>query len=96
MKYYVIAGNHKEYERFIRKKCEDFHNQGFNSISFSDFSYVYDDLVLRGVSEPTGWFYGSWQQRNDIFDIFQVLFTSTTSIDKTKKLREIYERISKI
>ena len=69
MKYYVIAGTKEQFNGFILAKSLELFAQGHTSISLSHFVYVSSPDVLRGVRDPHGWFYGTWQTRQDILDI---------------------------
>ena len=90
-KYLVIAGNHGEFNTFIRRKSEELWSPGSN-ISFSNFVYVAGPDQLRGYSNPRGFFVGTWKERKDLEDVFMLLSTAMTDSTKREKLRDIYSK----
>jgi hypothetical protein len=81
-KYFVIAGYRDQYLNFMKKKSEELWNQGNTSISLSHFIYATVDNI-RGIRNPSGWFIGTWYERDDAYDILYALIIST---DDSKKL----------
>lgn len=69
MKYYVIAGNVFEFDRFIKKKSAEMWNEGNTSVSLSDFVYVSGVDTLNGLSEIQGFYVGTWKNRSDVMEI---------------------------
>ena len=67
MKNYIIAGNHAQYKDWLRTKI----------LSPSTHVYVTNPDTLRGVRNPHGWFIGTWHDRDDMEQIFQVLLRAT-------------------
>jgi hypothetical protein len=67
-KLFIVAGNKREYDFFIRKKADELAKTGY-PISLSHFVYVSDFETLRGHRDVHGWFYGSYLQREDLQDI---------------------------
>ena len=77
-KYYVVCGNHNEFNDFIRRKAFELFGHGDTSISLSDFVYVDSKEKIIGIHEPTGWFYGTWKNNPNIEDIMIALAGSLT------------------
>lgn len=69
-RYYVIAGSRDQYEIFIRRKCQE---DSQKTLSLSNFIYVRDDTVLKGVRNPRGFFIGTWRYHPHIRDILLTL-----------------------
>ena len=67
-KLFIVTGNKREYDFFIRKKADDLVKDGY-PISLSHFVYVSSPDVLRGQRDVHGWFYGSYRQRADLTEI---------------------------
>jgi hypothetical protein len=61
----VIAGNHDEYQHYVRKRIA----ADPTKLTTRDFAYVYDHEVLRGRSEVHGVFIGSFRNRKDLEEI---------------------------
>jgi hypothetical protein len=74
-KYFVIAGNSGQYLDFAKRKAQDFWNLGI-SVSLSHFVYA-DEFCIRGNRNPSGWFIGTWYERNDAYNILSLLLIST-------------------
>lgn len=89
MKYYVIAGNVFEFDRFIKKKSAEMWNEGNTSVSLSDFVYVSSVDTLKGLSEIQGFYVGTWKNRSDVMEIqLQVHI-----IKEKMKQNEIFSKI---
>lgn len=56
---YVIAGNCMQYQQYTRS----------NRLSGLEYRYVSDINSIRGLSDISGVFYGTWRDREDIMDI---------------------------
>lgn len=67
MRNYIIAGNYAEYADWIKKKI----------FSPSVHVYVTNADKLMGVHNPHGWFIGTWYDRDDMEEIFEVLLKAT-------------------
>jgi hypothetical protein len=67
-KLFIVAGNKREYDFFIRRKADELAKTGY-PISLSHFVYVSGYETLRGHRDIHGWFYGTYRQRKDIKDI---------------------------
>lgn len=68
MKYYVVAGTRAEYNEFIKRKTIELYDSGIVDISLSHFVYA-DISNLKGISNPRGFFIGTWKERHDIVNI---------------------------
>lgn len=90
-KYLVIAGNHGEFNTFIKKKAMELWAPDYN-ISLSDFLYVAVPDQLRGYSNPKGFFIGSWCERNDMEEILYSLSIRMTDPSKLQTIRDIYSK----
>lgn len=93
-KYYVIAGTAIEAKEFIKRKSLEMWNNGETSISLSNFVYV-DVLTLKGVSDPHGFFVGTWRERKDINLILMQLIISTYDDKATEKFIELKNEIER-
>jgi len=86
----VVAGNKKEYEDYIRSECNHRTENGETTVSLFDYTYVYSDMNVRGLKNPTGVFIGTWRERSDIDVIFYMLLSSFDldhpSVNKLKNL----------
>jgi hypothetical protein len=92
-KYYVVAGNHDQYKTFVHRKVTEMWEDGACP-SMSDFVYVGPDGDnLRGISNPHGWFYGTWRERKDIKNIVTVLKVCTNN--NNDALNKIYWDVCK-
>jgi hypothetical protein len=67
-KLFIVTGNRREFEFFIRKKADDLVKTGY-PISLSHFVYVSSPETLLGHRDVHGWFYGSYRQRADLTEI---------------------------
>ena len=65
-KYYVIAGNHKEFSEFMNWKITELWNKDQVFLSFSNFVYLEKVEQLQGLVNPHGWFVGTWKKRPNI------------------------------
>jgi hypothetical protein len=88
-KYFIIAGNAREAEYYIIQKMSDMYTSGNTSITRSHFIYVSDVVTLKGFSNPTGWFVGTWRDRNDIDQIILQLFIAKTGSTMTNDFRQL-------
>lgn len=99
-KYYVIAGTYDQYNAFIRKKAQEMWDKGSN-VSLSHFIYVDGSQTLKGISNPNGFFVGTWYNRPEMPDIFMQLALAITDHQgensekyaNLKKTVEIYNRM---
>jgi hypothetical protein len=67
MKNYIIAGTYEQYKHWLRTKI----------FSPSTHVYVTNSDTLIGVYNPRGWFIGTWRDRDDMEEIFEVLLRAT-------------------
>jgi hypothetical protein len=67
MKNYIIAGTYEQYKNWIKRKI----------LSPATHVCVSSPAVLRGVQNPQGWFIGTWYDRDDMEEIFEVLLRAT-------------------
>lgn len=93
-KYYVVAGNYTQFHTFIKKKAGELWLSGNHEVTLSHFVYVSGVDQLRGISNPTGWFYGTWYERTDIRDILAVL--THCCINDGSKLQAIDKMYDKL
>lgn len=92
-KYYVICGTRQEFNEFIQKKALELFGQGYTSVSLSNFVYVNSTDQLKGISNPHGWFVGSWKDRNNIYEIMHELrirYTDTVPLGLKEAMNEIF------
>lgn len=94
-KYYVIAGNALQAKEFIKRKALEMWNNGDTFISLSNFVYVADVLTLKGVSEPHGFFVGTWRERKDIMGILYQLMITTEDKELAEKFIELKNEIER-
>ena len=86
---FIITCTHDEYMRFYRKYPELVSDT--NTVYVGDAQSGNLPVVLKGVSNPSGYFYGRWYLRDDLFNIFIQLKMQTDDKSRTKRLTEIYE-----
>ena len=77
MKFFVIAGNHEQARRWIKKECDRRWASGDTAVTLSDYIYVDDVSRIKGYSNPHGKFIGTWKERWDIREIVEQLLIST-------------------
>lgn len=65
MRCLVIAGNHDEYQHYVRRRIA----ADPTKLTTRDFAYVYGEDVFRGRSEVHGVFIGSFRNRKDLKEI---------------------------
>ena len=94
-KYYVIAGNAIQAKEFIKRKSLEMWNKGDTFISLSHFVYVADVTTLRGVSDPHGFFIGTWRERKDIIEILYQLLIATQDKERAKKFIDLKYEIAR-
>jgi hypothetical protein len=71
-KIYVICGTREEFNWFMRKKMAELYTPD-NGLSVSHFVYVDNVDKIRGVSNPSGWFFGTWHERKNIREILGIM-----------------------
>lgn len=92
-KYYVVAGNLREFSEFIKKKAIEIFNQGNTSVSLSNFVYVDSPIKLKGYSNPHGWLVGNWRQQPQILEILQQILISYVTVPAPDNIRKAYNEI---
>jgi hypothetical protein len=80
---YVIAGTYEEYNNFIK-------GRNYNT---SEYKYVTNANSLRGVTDPHGFFVGTWEKRLDRDDILSQLWMCTRT--RNPLLDDIIEEVDK-
>ena len=68
-KFYIIAGNHSQFLEFAKKKAQEMYNDGYTWVTLSNFVNVTVPTQLKGISNPHGWFVGTWKHNSNIRDI---------------------------
>jgi hypothetical protein len=89
-KYYVVCGTRAEFDRFIRKKMADLYTPT-NNLTLSSFVYVDGADRIRGVSNPTGWFYGTWKNHPNIKEIMIQLAGAITDSKRQQIIRDLWK-----
>lgn len=93
MKYFVIAGNWDQYTHWRRqnrirlleeKKIE----------TTSDLVYIDHVGHLKGYSNPTGIFIGTWYKRKDIKEILIQLNVSMTKSSRIEPLKKAWDIVN--
>lgn len=87
MKTLVIAGTHDQAMLWIKNDCADKWMRNYTSTSLSDYIIVSDANKIKGISNPTGVFVGTWIERKDLDEIFETILTS---------IHAEYEKVAKI
>lgn len=93
-KYYVIAGNNNQFLTFAKEKIETAWYNGNILLSLSNFVYVYDPNVLRGLHNPNGFFVGTWIDHDFIREILNNLMISMTDDRKLKVIIELWDQLN--
>lgn len=75
MKTLVIAGNAHEANYWIINDLGKRYPTN-TSLSMSDYVLIRTADDLRGMKDPTGIFVGTWKQREDIFEILNMLLVN--------------------
>lgn len=83
-KKYVIAFNGGQYVDWLKQKKYD----------KSEWIYVFDAELLRGVRNPHGVFIGTWDQRKDIYQIVQRIVLATDSGEMSPGLSRIWAELN--
>ena len=77
-KYYIIAGNQKEFSEFINYKIADLWSKNQTYHTFSNFVYLDNPDQLLGIVDPHGWLVGTWRKRENIRDLIAALIIKHT------------------
>ena len=91
-KYYVIAGGYFEFKDW---KSRNYHEMLINGTihGVEDIIYVSGANTMKGVTNPTGIFIGTWYKRIDIVPILQTLHTSVSG-DKLDSIHKAWKIIN--
>jgi hypothetical protein len=76
-KIFVIAGNSREADIWIRADCDKRWAAGDSNVTLSEYVTVTNADRLRGYTNPHGRFVGNWRYRPDILDVLQTLISRT-------------------
>lgn len=87
---FIICLNWQEYVEF-KNNHPYMLGRKTNIIYIGDSQSGCTPVVLRGISDPAGYFYGRWYLRDDLYNIFLQLKLQTNYPSKVKRLTEIYE-----
>lgn len=79
--YYVIAGNHHEFDEWVANKLFD----------GNDYTYVTNVHSLYGSINPKGLFMGTWRDRHDIIEIVETLITRFLTAGIPKQIALIHQ-----
>ena len=85
-KIFVIAGNRAEADDWIKSNLEKRKNSGETTLSWSEYVFVSGPEQLRGWNEPHGVFIGTWKERKDMEEIFQMLLICHSISDKSHRV----------
>lgn len=87
---FIICLNWQEYTDFMDNHPYRL-GRKTNIIYIGDCQPGCTPVVIRGISDPAGYFYGKWYLRDDFHNIFLQLKMQTDDKSRTKRLNEIYE-----
>lgn len=89
-KIYVIAGTQSEFNEYRDRRIQEIIADGFTAISMSHFVSVNNPDQLRGLSNPHGVLYGTWQLHPNIKEILnQLILTMDVDSESRKRLSDI-------
>lgn len=89
-KIYVIAGTQSEFNEYRDRRIQEIIADGFTAISMSHFVSVNNPDQLRGLSNPHGVLYGTWQLHPNIKEILnQLILTMDADSESRKRLSDI-------
>jgi hypothetical protein len=89
MKTLVIAGNAHEANYWIINDLDKIYATKPTTKSMSDYIIVTNPDQLRGMRDPTGIFIGTWKQREDIFEILNMLLVNMTIPSKKAIIQDL-------
>ena len=89
-KIWVVAGDAKQADAWIRSDLDRRWDAGEKTISKSEYVYLHDATRIRGHRNPRGVFIGTWRQRPDIRDIVETLLIAS---DDNQVLKGIYHEL---
>lgn len=94
-KFFVIAGGFFEFKDWKSKNYpEMLLNHDIENVG--DIIYVSGVHVLKGYSNPTGIFIGTWHRRVDIKEILIQLSTSMTDTNRVEGINRAWEHLKSI
>lgn len=67
-RYFIVAGNHAEYQTWVRQNRSRFPDNNLN-----DFIWVHSSIIFRGSANPHGFFVGTFGSRADLYEILQTI-----------------------
>jgi hypothetical protein len=80
---YIVSGTYEEYKQYKTRKFEEFlelpPTQEF--VEFPDYVYVQHPENLKGVSNPKGFYIGTYKERPDIGHIQLLVRMAKTKHD---------------
>lgn len=90
---FVIAGTDAQAYQWINQNVAERIRNGETVSKFSEYMYVHNANVLRGIKHPKGIFIGTWRQRKDIKEIIEALLHSTMGVNQT--ISKLYQELIK-
>jgi hypothetical protein len=90
VKIYVIAGDRRQADIWIKSNLEKRRISGETTLSWSDYVVVTNPDRIMGVRDPHGVFIGTWRERKDIIDIMEFLLARSSN---NTRLQEIYKEL---
>jgi hypothetical protein len=90
-KIWVVAGDARQADVWIRSDLDRRWDAGEKTISKSEYVYVCGPKSLRGIKNPRGVFVGTWRQRPDIRSIVETLMicSNNNNIDLNRIYHEL-------
>lgn len=88
MKTLVIAGNVIQADYWIINDLGKKY-PSHTSLKWSDYTIVRHPEQLRGMRDPNGIFVGTWREREDIFEILNMLLVIMTDPIKHKIIQDL-------
>ena len=79
-KYFIVPGTYGEYRTWVNKN-----HIFYPEVNLHDFIYVHNSIVLRGYSNPHGFFIGTFGSRADLYDIVQTIIMCSHNMSNQTK-----------
>lgn len=93
-KIYVIAGTLEEFSEYRERRIQELISGGMTDVSMSHFVRVGEANQLRGLKNPHGVLYGTWQKHPNIVEIIsQLILTMDYDSEPSKRLSDILVRL---
>lgn len=92
MKRFVIAGDRRQADIWIKSNLEKRRASGETTLSWSDYVVMSNPDTIRGIRDPHGVFIGTWRERRDIIEIMEFLLARSQN---NTRLQEIYKELRK-